>query len=221
MNIFLEARQLGIFIYIAKLIVYSGFSPSLAEVDPQTLSQGQAHLLNLVRDMVASLCSDSPESAYESLSAQARTMSQRRSKELLRVLRHSNESIPGAEMGSLLEMEDIFADELDRAVHEREAELEAEEVDLQNEPPAEDSLRKQRQIERERLLDLLDHEINGQRAYVRAFSKPVTKNGKVVEKRSYISSFVVGTDGRVRSYFYTHRSSAADNTRKGALIYKR
>ena len=206
------------------LMVACGFSPSVAEMAPQTLSQGQAHLLNLVRDMVASLCSDSPESAYESLSAQARTMSQRRSKELLRVLRHSNESIPGAEMGSLLEMEDIFADELDRAVHKREAELEAEEVDLQNEQPDEDSLRKQRQIERkrlERLLDLLDHEINGQRAYVRAFSKPVTKNGKVVEKRSYISGFVVGTDGRVRSYFYTHRSSAADNTRKGALIYKR
>ena len=108
------------------LMVACGFSPSLAEVDPQTLSLGQARLLNLVRDMVACLCSNSPEVAYQSLVAQVQSLTPRKTAELLRVLRHSNESIPGVNMGSLLEMEDIFADELDRAVHEREAELEAE-----------------------------------------------------------------------------------------------
>lgn len=112
--------------YLMRLAEDSGFSPSLAEVDPQTLSLGQARLLNLVRDMVASLCSNSPESAYQSLVSQVQSLTPRKTAELLRVLRHSNESIPGVNMGSLLEMEDIFADELDRAVHEREAELEAE-----------------------------------------------------------------------------------------------
>ena len=62
---------------------------------------------------------------------------------------------------------------------------------------------------------------NGQRAYVRAFSEPITKNGKTVEKRGYISGFVVGNDGKVRSYFYTHRTEAPDNARKGMLKYKR
>ena len=128
MNIFLEARQFGIFIYIAELIVDSGFSPSIAEVDSQPLSLGQARLLNLVRDMVACLCSNSPEGAYQSLVAQVQSLTPRKTAELLRVLRHSNESIPGVNMGSLLEMEGIFASELDRAVHEREAELEAEEL---------------------------------------------------------------------------------------------
>ena len=55
-------------------MVACGFSPSVAEMAPQTLSQGQAHLLNLVRDMVASLCSDSPESAYQSLVAQVQSL---------------------------------------------------------------------------------------------------------------------------------------------------
>ena len=50
-----------------------------------------------------------------------------------------------------------------------------------------------------------------------SISEPITKNGKTVEKRGYISGFVVVNDGKVRSYFYTHRTEAPDNARKAML----
>ena len=128
--------------YLMRLAEDSGFSPSLAEMDPQTLTQGQARLLNLVRDMVAALCSNAPETACKTLAEHAQILlrSPQHSRELLGVLRHSNASIPGIKIGAMLEMEDIFAHELDRALLEREAELEAEGVELQNEQPDKDSL---------------------------------------------------------------------------------
>ena len=61
------------------------------------------------------------------------------------------------------------------------------------------------------------HEIwelpNKQRAYIRAFIDQ--------KKSAYISGFVVGASGEVRSYVYTHRPIAIDSARKGKLLYKR
>ena len=41
------------------------------------------------------------------------------------------------------------------------------------------------------------------------------------QKSSYISGFVVGASGEIRSYVYTQDPKTTDSARKGILTYKR
>lgn len=106
--------------YLMRLAEDSGFSPSVAEVNPRTLSMGQARLLGLTREMIASLCSSAPDEANKRLAAMAQELLNKPTKkeELLRAIRYANSSVPGTHLGGMLEMENVILDELDKAAQE-------------------------------------------------------------------------------------------------------
>lgn len=109
--------------YLMRLTEDSGFSPSMAEIDPYTLSMGQAKLLNLLSGMVAFLCSPNPSEAAVSLAKLARTLNTpERIRELSRALRHANAAVPGTKIGKLLNMEDYIVKNMELDVPEDDSE---------------------------------------------------------------------------------------------------
>lgn len=114
--------------YLMRLTEDSGLSPSLAEVDPTTLTMGQAHLLNLARDMLLCLCSAEPHAAQKRLIRQAkRYTSASQITPLVAALRRANEGIPGKNAGFF----PILEDELQKAFDAEEDAYEAASPDQQ------------------------------------------------------------------------------------------
>lgn len=83
--------------HLMRLTEDSGFSQSIAGVDPQTFTVGQVRLLQLSREMIAGLCSaHGGEAAMQRLYSVAKSILRSRAKkeEIVDVLEQANNSIP-------------------------------------------------------------------------------------------------------------------------------
>lgn len=105
--------------YLMRLTEDSGFSPSIAELDPRTLNSGQATLLNLARDMIMFLCSPESETQSQEMAKLSKRLNTTKTRgELISAIRRSNASIPAIKKLTLSDMEAIFNQEFDKLEQE-------------------------------------------------------------------------------------------------------